>query len=526
LHSVLIKVDGLQGGPKAVFIEKYFNLNYCQEISRILSNGANNTRLAASQDHGVLAILDAKRYFAQNKTIMISSAEVKKTDYTEGSVTGSILKMGLPSMFGFMSQNIYGLVNMFWVSHLPQSESAVAGITFFNNLAWFLGTFNHLIGPGSVAVISQRYGEKDYDRAEKAIKETLLLKLFFGAIFGIIGFLFLPQMMHLIGARDEAFSLGVQYGKVIIVGLPINYAIWTIFTALRGTANPQKAMALMLGFSALNMVLDPILIFGWLGLPAFGMIGAAYASIITFATIFAIGVWIFFSGRANVRIHWRSKEKMALGSMWILVRIGIPSWLAEMSFSLSRLAITPMIAGFGTAVVAAYGVANQVMGLGFTLLVGVGLGLSALIGHTVGAGKIERAKKTGDKSIAMAVGIMSLFGLIIFAFAPRVLGIFFSNAETIANGVGLLRIMALSLPFMGALMTIEFIHTGVGLNTPAMVVNIISSWLLQVAPIYIIVKFFGGGESAVWWIMTLAGAASACMFYAYYRRGRWLTARV
>jgi putative MATE family efflux protein len=429
-------------------------------------------------------------------------------------------------MFGFMSQNIYGLVNMFWVSHLPESESAVAGITFFNNLAWFLGTFNHLIGPGSVAVISQRYGEKEYDKTEKAIKETLVLKLIVGALFGAIGFLFLPQLMYLIGARDEALTLGLRYGQIIFLGLPINYAIWTIFTALRGTANPHKAMALMLGFSVLNIVLDPILIFGWLGIPAFGMVGAAYASLITFATIFLIGIWLLFSGRTNVRIHWRSKEKMALDSMWILVKIGIPSWLAELSYSSARLVITPMIASFGTAVVAAYGVANQIMGLGFTLLVGVGLGLSALIGHTVGAGKIERAKKTGDKSVALAVGVMMLFGMIMLAFAPQLLGIFFSNSETVAHGVGLMRIFALCMPFMGALMMIEYIHTGVGMNTPAMVINIIGAWLLQVLPIFVIKEFFGGGELAVWWIMTLAGAISACLFYAYYQRGRWLTARV
>lgn len=457
---------------------------------------------------------------------MTSTTDLKRTDYTEGSVTSSILKMGLPSMFGFMSQNIYGLVNMFWVSHLPQSESAVAGITFFNNLAWFLGTFNHLIGPGSVAVISQRYGEKEYDRTEKAIKETLILKLVFGTIFGIVGYVFLPQLMYLIGARDEALALGLQYGRIIFIGLPINYAIWTIFTALRGTANPHKAMMLMLGFSVLNMALDPILIFGWLGLPAFGMVGAAYASVITFTTIFTIGIWVFFSGRANVRVRWRSKERMSLSSMWILVRIGIPSWLAEMSFSSSRLVITPMIAGFGTVVVAAYGVANQIMGLGFTLLVGIGLGLSALIGQTVGAGKIERAKKIGDRSVVLAIGAMALFGLIVFVFAHQVLGIFFSKSGTITHGVNLLRILAFSLPFMGALMMIEYVHTGVGLNSPAMVVNIINSWFLQVLPIFIIREFLNGGELAVWWVMMLAGAVSACLFYAYYRRGRWLTVRV
>jgi putative MATE family efflux protein len=450
----------------------------------------------------------------------------QKTDYTEGSVMSSILKMGLPSMFGFMSQNIYGLVNMFWVSKLPQSEAAVAGITFFNNLAWFLGTFNHLIGPGSVAIISRRYGEKEYDKAEKAIKETLVLKLISGVIFGIIGYLFLPQMMYLIGARGEALDLGLTYGKVIFIGLPVNFAIWTIFTALRGTANPQKAMLLMLGFSVLNIILDPIFIFGWFGVPQFGMIGAAYASVITFTTIFIIGVWLFFSGHTNVRLHLKSKEKMSLDTMWILIKIGIPSWLAEMSFSSSRLVITPLIAGFGTAVVAAYGVANQIMGLGFTILVGIGLGLSALIGHTVGSGKIDRAKKTGDKSIGLGVGIMAVFGLIVFAFAPQVLGIFFKSPETISHGVGLLRIVSLGLPFFGVMMMVEFVHTGVGMNTPTMVVNIINAWVLQVIPIFFMREFFSSSEPSVWWILTLANAISACGFYIYYTRGRWLSKKV
>ncbi len=456
----------------------------------------------------------------------ITETEQQRTDYTEGSVTNAILKMGLPSMFGFMSQNIYGLVNMFWVSHLPQSEAAVAGITFFNNLGWFLGTFNHLIGPGSVAVISQRYGAKEYDKAEKAIKETLVLKLVFGAIFGVVGFFFLPQMMYLIGARDEALVLGLTYGRIIFVGLPINFAIWTIFTALRGTANPHKAMALMLGFSVLNMVLDPILIFGWLGIPAFGMVGAAYASVITFTTIFLAGIWLFFSGHTNVRLHVNSKEKMGLDTMWLLVKIGIPSWIAEMSYSSARLVITPLIAGFGTAVVAAYGVANQIMGLSFTLLVGIGLGLSSLIGHTVGSGKTERAKQTADKSIALALGAMTVSGLLLFALAPQVLGIFFSHPDTIAHGVTILRVFAFSLPFFGVMMMCEFIHTGVGLNVPAMVVNFINAWLLQVLPIFIMRQYLGASEMTVWVTITIATAISAILFYSYYRRGRWLTVRV
>ena len=110
---------------------------------------------------------------------MVDVLEKKRADYTEGSIIGSIMKMGLPSMFGFLSQNIYSFVDTYWVSRLPEKEAGVAAVTFFATILWFFFSFNQLVGPGSVAIISRRYGEKDYDNAEKAIKETLLLKLVF-----------------------------------------------------------------------------------------------------------------------------------------------------------------------------------------------------------------------------------------------------------------------------------------------------------------------------------------------------------
>lgn len=451
---------------------------------------------------------------------------VEKTDYTEGSIFGSILKMGLPSMFGFLAQNLYGLINTFWVSRLPAAENGVAGITFFNNLLWFLFTFNHLIGPGSVAVISRRYGEREYYKAEKAIKETLVLKLSFGVVFGIVGYLMIEPFLRLLGATGEALELGTQYGKIIMIGLPINYSVYSIFTALRGVANPNKAMALMFTMVGLNIILDPILMFGWLGMPALGMEGAAVASVISFTTCFIIGLIIFYGPYTNVRLHWRGKEPMSLQSMWILIRIGIPAWLGDTSFSLSRLLITPMIASFGTAVVAAYGVGLQVTSIGIMALVGIGLGLSSLIGHTIGAGKFERAKQTADKSIALAGGIMTVLGIVVFAFAPMIMRIFFANPDTISHGVTILRIFSVGFPFFGAWLMTEQIFGGVGMNTPPMIMSIIHSWGFQVLPAFIATKYFGGGEVTVYWILNLAGFASFFIFFAYYKRGTWLHAKV
>ncbi|MBU0982703.1 MAG: MATE family efflux transporter [candidate division Zixibacteria bacterium] len=448
------------------------------------------------------------------------------TDYTEGSVVGSILKMGLPSMFGFLAQHIYAMADMYWVSHLPGAESGVAAITFFNNLMWMLFAFNSLVGPGSVAVISRRYGEKAYDQAEKAIKETLLLKLFFGGALGIVGLLFLPQMLQVLGAEEETLALGTSYGRIILFGLPIMYATYSVFTALRGIANPKWAMALMIGSNILNLSLDPIFIFGYLGLPAFGIDGAAYASVLSFCLTFTIGIILFRTRYTNVRLHLIGRVPVSISSMWTIVKIGIPAWLGELSFSSSRLLITPIVASFGTAVVAAYGVGMQVFSFGIMLLVGIGLGLSSLIGHNLGGNKPERAKQTADRALVLGIGLMTVLGVISFIFAELYMSLFFENPETIACGVELIRIGAIAFPFWGLFIMLEQIHSGVGLNMPMMIVSAIHSWGLQVAPALLVTQVLGMNQTAVWWVLTMAGVVTSTCFYAYYRRGRWLTHKV
>ena len=457
---------------------------------------------------------------------MTDAVEKRRADYTEGSIFYSIMKMGLPSMFGFLVQHIYSMVDMYWVSRLPEQEASVAAITFFGNILWFFYCFNSLVGPGSVAIISRRYGEKEYHKVEKAIKETFILKLVFGGVFGLVGFFFVGPMLQLIGAEGETLALGIDYGRIMFAGMAVMYATYSIFTAMRGVANPQMAMILMIGSNVLNIVLDPIFIFGYLGFPAWGIKGAAYASVLSYTLTFSVGLFLFYGNRTNVKLHLRGKERLSVASMWKIIKIGVPTWFGEMSFSGARLVIMRMVAPFGTAVVAAYGVGNQVTAFGIMLLVGMGLGLSSLIGHNIGASKPNRAKKTADQAILLGIAIMLVFGLATFILARQIMGLFFDTGSTIALGHHMLKIFAVGFPFIGAFIMIEEIHVGVGLNTPAMVMNIIHSWVLEMLPIYLLTVPLALGQTAVWWTISAAGVVSTAVFYVYYRRGRWLTVKV
>ncbi len=457
---------------------------------------------------------------------MTDETDKTRTDYTKGPILRSILAMGLPSMFGFLSQNIYSMVDTYWVSKLPSGETGVAAITFFATIMWLFFSFNQLVGPGSVAIISRRYGEKAYDLAEKAIKETLILKLVFGGIFGLVGFFFIGDMLNLMGADADALAAGVEYGAIMFGGMGIIFATYSLYTGMRGVANPQMAMYLMVASNVLNMVLDPLLMFGWYGLPAWGIKGAAIASVISYGLTFLVGSWFFYAGKTNVPLTWSGKESVSISSMWALVKIGIPAWLGEMSFSSARLLVTPLIAAFGTPVVAAYGVGNQITHFGIMVLVGIGLGLSSLIGHNIGSGKIKRAKKTGDTAVWLGVAIMSFVAVITYVFAAELMGVFFEAEDTIGYGVTMLRIYAVAFPFLGAFLMMEEIHMGVGLNVPAMVVNIIHAWPLQVLPIFVLTQVYSFDQDAIWYTIAASVLVSTAMFYVYYRRGRWLTVKV
>jgi len=445
-------------------------------------------------------------------------------DHTEGSVIGSIFRMGIPSMIGFAALNVYDIVDMFWVAKL--GAEPVAAITIFSAFFWVISSANQIAGVGSVAVISRRYGEKNHPETERAIKDTIILKWVLAIFFGTIGFLLIDKILVLLGAKGEVVSMGISYGKVQFIGLGFAFSTFTIYTALRGIGNPNMAMAIMLGSTALNMILDPFFIFGWWFFPEMGVVGAAVASVISYTVAFCTGLVIFFSGRCNVPLHLKSQVKLKVKSLLKIMSIGLPLGINEMSFSFARLVVMPLVAVFGTEVVAIYGMGMRVSALGIMVIVGMGLGLSALIGQNLGARKIERAQKTADKASILAVGIMIFFAFVNLVFAPLIVKLFFQSANLLSLGITLLRIQAIAFPFLGLYIILEEVFAGAGDNVPAMIIGMIYSWLLEIPLILIFTRVFGLNQNGVWWAIVLATFIGSLIFYYWYRKGRWLQREV
>ena len=287
-------------------------------------------------------------------------------DHTEGSTLKNIFKMGIPSAIGFFSANLYDFIDAIWVARLGAEH--VAAITIFFAFFWVISSVNQLAGTGSVSIISQNYGNKDYDRTEAAIKETYLLKWILAIFFGALGFLLIEEVLTLIGASDEpikgsgesVLSLAVKYGKIQFIGLGFGFCAYTNYTAMRGVGNPKTGMVLMVCSFVLNIILDPFLIFGWWIFPPMGIEGAALASVISYATSFFAGIIIFYSGKVNVKLNLKGKIKMKFRSLIKILRIGAPSGINSVSFSLSRSIVMVFIASTSSEAVAAYGIGMRI----------------------------------------------------------------------------------------------------------------------------------------------------------------------
>lgn len=452
------------------------------------------------------------------------AAKRKTRDHTEGSIIGSILRMSLPSMIGFASGNIYDIADMFWVARLGAKH--VAAVTIFTAFYWVIGAANMIAGTGSVAVISRRYGEKDYAKTAAVIKETFILKWTLAIFFGALAYPFLHQILLILGAEPEVAALGVSYGQIQFLGLGFCFSAYTIYTALRSIADPNKAMFIMVGGALLNMVLDPFLIFGWWIFPEMGLVGAAVASVVSYAVIFIVGLYIFFGGKTNIRLKLKGEVGMRLRSILEIFTIGIPAGINSISWSLSRVVIMPIIAIFGTSVVAIYGVGMRVSALGIMIIVGLGLGVSSLIGHNLGAKKFERAKETARQSILLSMGIMGFFSIVNLIFAPQIVWLFFKTPEMLSLGTAILRIIAVCFPFVGLFIAMEEIYTGAGENKPAMVFSLIHSWILEIPMALALTRLFMVDQNGVWWALTVASILSALLFYLWFRRGGWLQKKV
>jgi putative MATE family efflux protein len=436
------------------------------------------------------------------------------------SIFREVLAMGLPSMAGFMLMIVYEIVDMFWLAMI--GPAPVAAVTIFGSILWVLASPNMIVGAGSVAVISRRYGEGDEVRTERSIKNTFVLKFGIGLAFGLPAILFLRPVLTMMGAEPNVIDLGWRYGVVQLCTLGFAMTSYSIYTAFRGIGQPNTALFVSVAGTGLNIVLDPLLIFGVGPLPKLGILGASLATSLAHITVVITGFSLLARQRSPIRVSWLRPPWPRINDMWQILRVGAPSGINDFSFALAQTVVVRFVATYGTIIVALFGMSSKILQFGIMIVAGLGLGTGALIGQFLGSRERHKAWLAGILSIRLSVALTSIFAVLVVVFAPQVVRVFFDDPLMLGPGEAILRIMAISMPMIALHIAAEEVFMGAGQNTPPMVLSIIHSWVMVVPFMYFAGNVFHWGPNGLMWGWSVAHVIGALAIYWLFRRGTWL----
>ncbi|RQV99064.1 MATE family efflux transporter [bacterium] len=442
------------------------------------------------------------------------------TSSLKKKITKEVIRMGLPSMASFMLMTVYDLTDTFWLAKL--GPEPVAAVTVFGALIWILTFPNQVIGAGSVAIISRRFGAGDLAMTERAIKGTFVSKFAVGTGLGLIGLLITPWMMVLLGAEPDVAKLAVDYGIIQCIVLGFQLASFSVYTALRGIGRPAAGMWISVAGTIVNVVMDPLLIFGIGPFPEMGIVGASIASALGFITVCAVGMIALSRKDSPLQVNWFGGVKPNVPEMVKMFRIGFPAGLNSLSFALMMSVRVKLFALYGTNAVALYGMSMKIMRVGVMVIVGLGLGTGALIGQYLGAKKLNHAWVSAMSAVQLAAGSMLVVAVVLIIFAPQVVKVFFSDPELLIPGIFYLKMMAIGLPLVGVIIQAENAYSGAGMNVPPMIIGMTIDWGMIIPIMYVagVTLNYGPDGMLVGWVIALT--LGALVLLAAVRRGSWL----
>jgi len=423
----------------------------------------------------------------------------------------TIARVALPAVASSLLMTLFFSVDTFWIgTRLGSTGLAAASTAVF--WIWLLISIAEMVNVGLTAVAARRYGEGRAPEAARIAGDALMLSLALGAACAIVGIPLLPSMFGIMHAPPEVAALGVRYLGTYLLGAPLIFGFFAIDAAFRAAGDTRTPFLLLTASVGVTLFLDPMLIVGWGPIPALGISGAAIATVGTRAVAFALGLTIV--GRRGVlkigRPDWTTLLQV--------VRIGLPTAVTGVVFSLIYVLVTRTATQFGTPALAALGIGHRVESWLFMIGVGFGAATAAIVGQNLGAGRPDRAERAGW----LSTGFCTLFGVVAciveLLFPEQFAGIFSHDPAVIAEGAKYLRIAAFSQLGICAEIVLEGALGGAGHTlSPMLTSTAITALRIPVAA-WAAARY---GSNGLWWTIALTAMARAVGMMVIWRAGNW-----
>ncbi|PFZ30864.1 MATE family efflux transporter [Bacillus wiedmannii] len=395
----------------------------------------------------------------------------------------------------------------------------LAAISAFFPLFFLLVSFVIGIGSGSSILIGQAFGAKNEDRLKAIVGTTLTFTFIIGFVLAIVGSIFAMDIMRLMGTPENIIEISVHYARILFISMPVLFLYFAYTTFMRGTGDSKTPFYFLIVSTALNMILLPILIFGWLGAPKLDVYGAAYASVIS--TVITFIVMLVYLKKKNHPLQLDSTVRKYLRMdgelLKLLLRLGIPASINMILVSLSEIAVIAFVNRYGSDATAAYGVVNQVASYVQMPAVSLGITVSIFAAQSIGANQFDRLQKVVKAGIIMNYVIGGVLISLIYLFSRDILSLFLTSQTTIEIAHSLVMITLWSYLIFGHAQIISATMRASGTVLWPTVIGVVSIWLVEVPVAYYLSYHTSLGIEGIWIGYPAAFIASLILQYAYYK---------
>ncbi|MCR6846421.1 MULTISPECIES: MATE family efflux transporter [Bacillus] len=395
----------------------------------------------------------------------------------------------------------------------------LAAISAFFPLFFLLVSFVIGIGSGSSILIGQAFGAKNEDRLKAIVGTTLTFTFIIGVVLAIIGSIFAMDIMRLMGTPENIIDISVHYARILFISMPVLFLYFAYTTFMRGTGDSKTPFYFLIVSTALNMILLPILIFGWLGAPKLDVYGAAYASVIS--TVITFIVMLVYLKKKNHPLQLDSTVRKYLRMdgelLKLLLRLGIPASINMILVSLSEIAVIAFVNRYGSDATAAYGVVNQVASYVQMPAVSLGITVSIFAAQSIGANQFDRLQKVVKAGIIMNYVIGGVLISLIYLFSRDILSLFLTSQTTIEIAQSLVMITLWSYLIFGHAQIISATMRASGTVLWPTVIGVVSIWLVEVPVAYYLSYHTSLGIEGIWIGYPAAFIVSLILQYAYYK---------
>jgi putative MATE family efflux protein len=447
------------------------------------------------------------------------------TSLTDGPIGKTLVFFSLPILASNVLQSLNGSINSIWVGRYL-GGAALTATSNTNTILFFLIGSVFGVGMAATILVGQSLGAKNIEQAKRVVGTSATFFLATALVVSVLGYVFSGRMLHAMHTPADALPFAIEYMRVIFLAVPFIFMNAYVMMSLRGAGDSKTPLFFSLIAVGLDIVLNPLFIFGAGPFPALGIAGAAGATLIANAA--SLTAILFHLKRKN-HFLWLKREELAYlridrTILAALVTKGVPMGLQMIVMSGSAIVMISLVNGFGSATSAAFGAGLQIWNYVQMPAMAIGMAVSSMAAQNVGAARWDRVSRIAGIGVAYSFLVTGALALAIFAFDRYALGLFLTDPAAIAIGQHLNPIVISSFVLFGVSMVLSGVVRATGAVLPPLAILFTSLWVVRIPFAWAMLPRWQ--TDAIWWSFPLASVLAAVLSAAYYRFGGWRKARM